>query len=254
MFARYQEGFRPGGLAIESDIVRRFRNDRVRTMETGLRLGERARDRLDAALSLAYARWDNIQADYVDSAGLPSTNNIGDGRIYSVSASIGWRPLTGLALDAAATYNDSRVTRPSEAFRQSLVNFVSRTDPVAGADLADEPLGRIPNVARFTARFGADYRTLLRDDIELRAAGWLRYTGKSRLGVGPVLGEQQGNYIDTAATIRVGRPDFGVTIGVTNLFDAVGNRFALGTPFGINGNQITPLRPRTVRIGIDRAF
>ena len=254
MFARYQEGFRPGGLAIESDIVRRFRNDRVRTMETGLRLGERARDRLDAALSLAYARWDNIQADYVDSAGLPSTNNIGDGRIYSVSASIGWRPLTGLALDAAATYNDSRVTRPSEAFRQSLVNFVSRTDPVAGADLADEPLGRIPNVARFTARFGADYRTLLRDDIELRAAGWLRYTGKSRLGVGPVLGEQQGNYIDTAATIRVGRPDFGVTIGITNLFDAVGNRFALGTPFGINGNQITPLRPRTVRIGIDRAF
>jgi hypothetical protein len=41
---------------------------------------------------------------------------------------------------------------------------------------------------------------------------------------------------------------------VSNLFDAVGNRFALGTPFAVGNNQITPLRPRTIRIGIERAF
>jgi len=45
-----------------------------------------------------------------------------------------------------------------------------------------------------------------------------------------------------------------VSIGISNLFDAVGNRFALGTPFAIGSNQITPLRPRTIRIGIEHAF
>ena len=46
----------------------------------------------------------------------------------------------------------------------------------------------------------------------------------------------------------------GVTLGVTNLADTVGNRFALGTPFRVGRGQITPLRPRTVRLGLDAAF
>ena len=33
-----------------------------------------------------------------------------------------------------------------------------------------------------------------------------------------------------------------------------GNRFALGTPFSIGRDQITPLRPRTVRLGFDASF
>jgi len=46
----------------------------------------------------------------------------------------------------------------------------------------------------------------------------------------------------------------GVTIGLSNLFDTVGNRFALGTPFARDFRQVTPLRPRTIRVGLDRAF
>jgi len=45
-----------------------------------------------------------------------------------------------------------------------------------------------------------------------------------------------------------------VSIGISNLFDTIGNRFALGTPFAVNNDQITPLRPRTIRIGIEHAF
>nr|MDX3885748.1 TonB-dependent receptor [Sphingomonas sp.] len=81
------------------------------------------------------------------------------------------------------------------------------------------------------------------------------YVGRSRLGVGPILGEAQGDYVDTALSVRIGRPDLGVTLTLTNLADAVGNRFALGTPFLINRiDQITPLRPRTVRLGLDAHF
>jgi hypothetical protein len=41
---------------------------------------------------------------------------------------------------------------------------------------------------------------------------------------------------------------------VTNIADVQGNRFALGTPFAIGREQITPLQPRTVRLGFDASF
>src|SRR3546814_8493783 len=48
LYARYQEGFRPGGLAIDSNFVRRFRNDQVHPWEGGIRLGQRGRSPFDA--------------------------------------------------------------------------------------------------------------------------------------------------------------------------------------------------------------
>ncbi len=158
-----------------------------------------------------------------------------------------------LTIDGALSYNDSRVTDPTPAFARAYTTAAAIVDgPVSSGPIA---MGRIPNVARFTARIGADYRALLPGELELRVGGWARYIGKSRLGIGPVLGEDQGNYLDTALTARVGRPNFGVTLGITNLADVIGNRFALGTPFATGtGSQITPLRPRTIRLGIDTAF
>ncbi|ATE66476.1 TonB-dependent receptor domain-containing protein [Rhizorhabdus dicambivorans] len=251
VYARYQEGFRPGGLAIESGYVRRFLNDKVRTMETGMRFGERGRDIFDLSLSLSHTRWTNIQADFIDASGLPSTDNIGDGRIYSLSMELGLRPASGLSLDIASTLNDSKVVDPSANLLAALDAPPINTE--TGARTGGQ--SRIPNVARFTVRIGADYRAALDETLELRVSGWARYVGKSRLGIGPILGDLQGDYFDTSLTARIGRPDFGVTLGVTNLTDAIGNRFALGTPFSVaGGGQITPLRPRTIRLGVDRSF
>ncbi len=39
-----------------------------------------------------------------------------------------------------------------------------------------------------------------------------------------------------------------------HLLDTRGNRFALGTPFTTGRDQVTPLRPRTLRIAIDTRF
>jgi outer membrane receptor protein involved in Fe transport len=236
LFARYQEGFRPGGLAIEQEFVRRFRSDRVATLESGLRAGQPG-DALDLSVSVSHTRWNQIQADFIDGTGLPSTANIGDGRIWAISAAGGWRPLPGLRLDAGVTVNDSKVTEPTVVLEFALAR-----------------MGRVPNVARFAGRLGFDYGSRIGDDLSLRVNGWARYVGRSRLGVGPILGELQGDYLDTALNLRLGLPDWGVTIGLANLTDAKGNRFALGTPFPIDRGQITPLRPRTLRIGFDAAF
>ncbi|MES3107772.1 TonB-dependent receptor [Sphingomonas aurantiaca] len=237
LYGRYQQGFRPGGLAIESDFVRRFENDRVATLESGVRYGLAGVDTAYLSASVSHTVWKDIQADFIDATGLPSTANIGDGRIWTFSAAGGWKPVAGLTLDAGFTYNDSRVTEPNAALFVALAR-----------------MSQVPNIARYAGRLGADYRREMGKDLELRVYGWARYVGRSRLGIGPVLGEEQGDYLDTALTARVGRPSLGVTLGVTNLTDSVGNRFALGTPFQLGNGQITPQRPRTIRIGLDAAF
>jgi outer membrane receptor protein involved in Fe transport len=258
LYLRYQEGFRPGGLAIAGNFVARFKNDRIATFELGARHGRAGGGPFDIAASVAYTRWRDIQADFLDTAGFPSTANIGDGRIWTATLTGGVAVTPGLRIDAGVTYNDGRIDEPSALLFGRVAPVLAI--PGFSGELADLPaellehITEIPNIARFSGRIGFDYRRPLAQELDLTAQGWANYVGRSRLGVGPELGESQGDYLDTGLTVRVGRADFGVTVGLTNLTDAEGNRFALGTPFAIGRDQLTPLRPRTVRIGLDAAF
>jgi outer membrane receptor protein involved in Fe transport len=94
----------------------------------------------------------------------------------------------------------------------------------------------------------------LGDDMRLHLSASARYVGKSRLGVGPILGREQGDYVDTAVSAAITRGPVELSLSLTNLFDSDGNRFSLGTPFDLSTDYYTPLRPRTVRIGLDFAF
>ena len=253
LFARYQEGFRPGGIAVRDESVQHFRNDDVTSIEAGLRYG--GEGDFDAALSVAHTHWRDIQADLTDGDGLPSTVNIGDGRIWSIDAAIGWRPLPGLRISAAGVFADSKLTSPAPAFvvlRASL--RANNAIPIAAtAVIADSDA--LPNVARFNGRLGAEYEAWLGGGYDLRVSAWGRYVGRSRLGIGPVLGVAQGDYLDTALSARIGKGRAGLFLSATNLFDTIGNRFALGSPFTLPfASQITPLRPRTIRIGMDMRF
>ena len=242
LYARYQEGFRPGGLAVDGNFVRRYRNDRVHTWEGGIRLGERRRTPFDANISVSHTRWFNIQADFIDGNGFPTTANIGDGRITSISGSLAVRVTPTLSFDLGAVYNHSRVD--DLAPQIALV-----------ADFAPGRLGRIPNVASHAVRGAITYAAPVGDDEEIRINGWANYIGPSRLGIGPVLGEGQGDYVDTGLAMRLGNGRRGLSVTLTNLLDSKGNRFALGTPF-VEGSPgyLTPLRPRTLRVAVDIAY
>ncbi len=258
LYLRYQEGFRPGGLAIAGDFVTRFRNDSLATIEFGARHGRAGSGPFNIAGSVAYTRWRDIQADFIDSAGLPSTANIGDGRIWTATLAAGVALTPRLRVDAGITWNDGRIDDPpafvlaNVAQVVDIPGFSGRLEELPANIL--ERISEIPNIARFAGRIGFDYRQPVGRDLELTAQGWAHYVGRSQLGVGPELGELQGDYLDTGLTVRVGRERFGVTLGLTNLADEEGNRFALGTPFAVGRDQITPLRPRTIRIGVDAAF
>ncbi|GBH30548.1 TonB-dependent receptor domain-containing protein [Sphingobium xenophagum] len=239
LYARYQQGFRPGGLAVDDQRVRRFQNDRISTAEIGFRKGVAGRDAIAISANLAYTDWRNIQADVTDRIGLPTTANIGDGRIYTAEGRIVVRAMQRLTLDASIIYNDSRLTQPAQFLRA--LSFEGRS-----LDL--------PNVANLGGRLAFDYRTVMGNGMRLHLSGSARYVGKSQLGVGPILGRTQGNYVDTSLSASVTRGPVQISLSLANLLDSDGNRFSLGTPFDLHTDYYTPLRPRTIRIGMDFAF
>lgn len=264
VFARYEESFRPGGLAVEGGFVRRFRGDHVANWEIGARLGRQGAP-VAATLSVAHTDWRDIQADFIDGTGLPTTANIGDGRITSVAATLSLRPTPRLRIDLSAIHNRSRVVAlspevamlPSATTIDLPVSGPSTGLPGLGTIGAFGPLsriGKIPNVADQAVQANFDYRMPV-DRYELRLGGWVKYIGPSRLGIGPQLGDEQGDYVDTGFSARLGSELRGITISVTNLLDSRGNRFALGTPFDSStAGFVTPQRPRTVNLAVDLAF
>ncbi|WP_298688780.1 TonB-dependent receptor [uncultured Sphingomonas sp.] len=234
VYGRYSEGFRPGGLSVDGAATQRFEGDSVSNWEIGARWGA-PHDRLRLSAAVSYTHWADIQADLIDATGLPYTTNIGSGRIIGFEAQGSWRPFAALTIDGALFVNDSSLSRPAAGF-------------------AGEADASLPNISDFVGRLGVGTSVdLAGHPVSLSAS--TRYVGRSRLGVGPVLDLHQGRYVDTAigASVPIGRAT--LSLDATNLLDAKGNMFALGNPFGVlAARQITPQRPRTIRLGATLHF
>lgn len=240
LFGRYQEGFRPGGIAVRREYIQQFRSDSVQMAELGARFRGAS---VELEASASWSDWNNIQADIVDGFGFPTTANIGDGRVFSLGLSGRWRATGNLELEGAVYLNDSKVTQ------------VFDIAYAANGNIALIETDRLPNIASRMAHAGFTWWTDLGEDIELEVSGHGRYVGRSVLGIGPILGRLQGDYFDTGVELQIGRGNMRYSLALTNLLDATGNRFALGSPFQIGAaDQITPLKPRSLRLGIEYAF
>lgn len=240
LYARVQRGFRAGGLAVTASgaatAVQRFESDSLTSWELGVRAGIPGRDRFSIDASLSWARWADIQADLIDTRGLPYTANIGDGRILGLEVEATWRATASLNLDAAVFLNNAALSSPAPAFVTS-----------GERDL--------PNIADSGGRVGAHLRRNLSPGLALQLDGGMRYVGHSQLGIGPPLDVVQGGFVEAQLGARLDFGRFGFSLDVDNLTDARGNRFSFGNPFTVSqGMQTTPLRPRTVRIGFDARF
>lgn len=241
LYGRYQEGFRPGGLSVtptaDGPVIQRFHGDNLASSEIGAKWRPDGARHFDAAIAFSHAQWDNIQADLVNTAGLPFTQNIGSGRIWGAEATIGWRPIHALKLSAALFANDSRLTHPAET--------------VGTAEKKYE----LPNVAHIGATGRIAFTQPLRGAWRLDADARVSYVGHSRLGVGPQLDLLQGNYVLAGSALRLSDGRWGLSLDADNLLNSRGTMFALGNPFGVSaGRQSIPPRPRTIRIGMDVHF
>ena len=240
IYGRYQQGFRAGGLAVSgigsAPTVQRFESDSLTSTELGLRFGRPGSDPFAFDAAISYATWADIQADLIDERGLPFTTNLGDGRIYGLEVEATWRPVRNIRLEAAAFVNRSALSSPSA--------------PFAAADERD-----LPNIAQTGARAAVHFQAQLTPSLNLALDGSVRYVGRSNLGIGAPLEIEQGRYVEGEFGARLDFGRFGLSLDVANVGDAHGNRFSLGNPFSVaDGRQVTPLRPRTIRIGLDAEF
>jgi outer membrane receptor protein involved in Fe transport len=235
IFARYQKGFRPGGLSVSDTSVQRFQGDSLATAEIGVRVGDAA-SRFQISAAASYARWRSVQADLVETDGLPMTTNIGNGRVVGVEAQARWRPIDAITVSGGLFINDSSLTDPAPGF-------------------LGEKDASLPNVDDVGLQARLDGKISIGDHDAIAPYAALRYYGGSKLGVGPVLDLPQGYYVDGSVGLRWTHRRIDFTVDVSNLFDDGQNQFALGNPFTVfAGRQIGPLRPRTVRFGLSTGF
>lgn len=237
-FVRYQKGFRPGGLSLDTNAVRKYRNDRIETFDLGFRYRPLTGNGVDLQGGISHSDWDEIQADFIDANGLPTTANIGNGRVWTATLNLGFQ-IANIHAEVGATWNDGKVTQVAEPFL------------IAGRE---ERAMHIPNIARAVARAKLDWSHDIDSGLTVSASLYARYVGRSRLGIGPRLGESQGDYVDSGLSMNLRKRSRIVSLSVTNLSDEIGNRFALGTPVAIGHDQITPLKPRSIRLGFEQKF
>lgn len=232
-YLRYSQGYRPGGQTA-SGVIERFNADRLYAFEGGFRLQLEAG--LSAELSAMIGRWTSMQADVLGENGLPITHNIGDGVVRSLDARLRWAITKSFDARFAATLARGHVT---------------------GYDMDTGAVIRtpLPEIARDTVAATLDYHRAIgsrRLDLGLQA----NHVGRSVLGSGSVLSHiQQGDYWVAGAggSLRAGATTW--SLFVDNLLDSNANSFAFGVPsIRYEDGITTPLRPRTVRLGLRHDF
>lgn len=252
-FARYQQGYRPGVLVpLQEQIVDRLPRDELRSLEGGLRF---AGNVFSAELSVIRSRWNDIQADYVDSAGAVFTGNIGNGRIVSLNARATWQASTALRFDTAFTYNRSTLSGEPQAHEAvGPQTSDTKAEGVLPSIVFLPRLDRIPYVAPLIARVGANYQRGLANGVTLYLNGWFRHEGQSAGAFGPIRTATQGPVWLSGFSAGLGRGSTEVRLTIDNLLDVRSARFISGTSIASSDMLVAPPRPFTARIGFRRTF
>lgn len=233
IYLRFGSAFRPGGLDPANARTGRYDADEVRSFDLGTRL-LLADGRLSFSGGAFRSTWANVQSDYLQADGLVATRTAGNALIVGTELSVEWRP------------GPWHVRAGGAAQRARLES---------GADGTDLPEDRrLPVVPDITGRLELG-RTIevagVRGDIY--AAG--SYVGRSRLSFDEGLDRRMGGYV----TMRVGAAatiaSLEFKLEADNLLDARADTFAFGNPFMVRTErEYTPLRPRSVRLGLSRRF
>ncbi len=239
-YTHYQQGFRPGGFAASAAEATRggteFAADDLTQIELGLRWRNGEQDRISVQAAIFTVDWKQIQADIIDDAGLTNTANIGNGRIYGLDGEIRWRPFSSFTFSISAFQNQSFLYRAAPGF-------------VASGKTT------LANVPRDGVRSSVEWHGDVGPNATLSASASLRFVGKSFLGPAPLLDIAQGRYFTGDVGLRLDLDRFGLSLDIRNVGNRRANTFAFGNPFGVAArDQVTPLRPRTIRLGLDTRF
>lgn len=234
LYARYQSGFRTGGIAVARGVgrVTDFESDSIRVVEAGLRLQPDNPRAPSLSTGMSLARWRAIQADLVDRRGLPYTANIGNAHIVALEGNAHWSPLNGLDGALAALYT-----------------FNKATGPLADSSLRENR--RLPDTPALSASASLSYRWRGGDSDQFLITGNAQYVGRSVLGTGDYFDISQGRYAVAGLSGSWTHKQYMASLSVDNITNRKDNRFSLGNPFMLaTRSQATPLAPLRARVGL----
>jgi iron complex outermembrane recepter protein len=241
VYAVLTEGYRAGGLnsggALPLPAQReRFRSDRLRNYEVGLKLS--AFDRRVAVNAAGfYVAWDDIQTDQFRPSGIPYTTNAGDARILGVETEVAFQVAQGLTAQVNGRLSRTRTRNPNLDFAPLLIDGLPGAPAVSGSALISYE------------------RPVLGGDWRLRLVGETTYVGKSHLTWDLQGIPKMGGYLRTRLAAELRGQHFGVQAFVTNPEDSFSDTFAFGNPFNPDRRrQITPQRPRTFGLALSAAY
>jgi outer membrane receptor protein involved in Fe transport len=242
VYAQVQEGYRAGGFNIPAAagggavqaVAARFRPDHLWSYEVGAGL-----PLFDHTVmlrgALFHADWRGLQTDQRLASGLPMTVNVGDGSNTGVEAEAAWRPNDRLQVRANLLIEDPQITRASDV-------FPARRD----IGLPGVPFSMGATDVRYRWRVGR---------FEAETSAQIAYVGRSYLTFDGGSGNAMGGYASGRVAAALGTAAWRATAYVDNVADERGNTFAFGNPFSrARATQATPLRPRTVGLGVTRRF
>jgi outer membrane receptor protein involved in Fe transport len=242
VYAEVQEGYRAGGFNIPAQAAGptietappRFRPDHLWNYEIGadLPLFDHT---LNLRAAVFHADWRSLQTDQRLASGLPITVNIGDGSNTGVEAEAVWRPNRHLQVRANLLVEDPSITRATDA-------FPARRD-----------IG-LPGVPYDMGAMDVRYSWQIWG-LEAETSAQFAYVGHSYLTFDGGTGNAMGGYGSGRVAQAISGKDWRAAVFVDNVGDERGNTFAFGNPFSrARATQATPLRPRTVGVGLTRTF
>jgi outer membrane receptor protein involved in Fe transport len=248
IYLRAEEGYRTGGVNIDTPIVgvpaeadeptsevSVFKDDKLWNMEMGIK-SKWLQGRLTLNAAAFYVNWKNIQTDQLLPTGLTYVTNAGNGRNLGGEIEVTAKPWPNLEIMANLLVNSPHLTTINSAL---------------GAAPGDE----LPGVSDLDAGAAVTYTFRVIDAFDGRIAFTYNYIGKSRLffdesNTAIMGGYQLGNLV---MAMTRGGLEFGIS--ARNLWNSRGNSFAFGNPFSLPvQHQVTPVQPRTIGVFANYQF
>jgi outer membrane receptor protein involved in Fe transport len=215
---------------------RTYLPDTVWNYEVGIK-AEALDGRLDARTAVYYDVWRQLQADQFLPSGLAYVANVGDAQVYGWEWELSAKPLDRLTIQLGALF-----TTPE----------LHEVDPTFAAGRSDFTL---PGVPRRSINGLMSYDIPLGDKRSLGVDATALYVGHSNLFFGPQGSATMGDYLDARLGATLKTPSWTIGLTVDNPANTRADTFAFGNPFSLGaGPQMTPLRPRTLKITVGRAF
>ena len=246
IYAQAAKGYRSGGINTTGPAGQMFsdngsmqpnryyQGDRLWSYEIGLRASLFAH-RLSVRSAIFESVWTTIQSDQLLPSGLPFTANIGDAHNPGLEFEGIWAD-GPLRVQGDVLVNHPELSRANSAFP-------------ARRDLA---LAGVPGAA---ASVSARYEWPLGEGRRLELDGRYAYVGASHLTFDALTSPAQGAYGTGRLAASLVDARWRLTLAVDNPFDARGDTFAYGNPFTLRTTpQVTPLRPRTLTLGLRVAY